>query len=95
MSVKILIKRQISRDKLQQLRPLILQLRSMAHAQPGYISGETLRSMDNPEQSLVISTWQSVDDWKAWMNNPDRRAVQEEIDFLTGEETDYEIYLYG
>ncbi len=59
MLVKVLIKRKVTQEKEAALLDLITQLRTLASRQPGYISGETLRSADNPEEYLVISTWQA------------------------------------
>ena len=60
MAVKIVIRRKVPGKKEKELLPLLIQLRALATAQPGYISGETLRNMDNPEEYLVISRWKSV-----------------------------------
>lgn len=95
MAVRIIIRRKVPKEKEPELRPLLLALRSKATAQPGYISGETLRNVDNPEEYLVISTWQSVDVWKAWQSSQERKHIQSEIDALLGEETDYGVYFYS
>ena len=95
MAVKILIKRKIPADKAKQMIPLFRKMRSMATNQAGYISGETLKRLDAPGEFLVISTWHSSDDWKAWLQSEERKKIQAEIDVLLGGETDYEIYHYG
>ena len=95
MGVKIIIKREVPTDKQDELRPLLLKLRSMASTQPGYISGVTLRHIDRPQEYLVISTWQSKEDWEAWFNNPKRQELQGQVDALLGQETSYDVYLYG
>jgi heme oxygenase (mycobilin-producing) len=94
MSAKILIKRRVPADKEEQLINLIKRLRSIAVAQPGYISGETLRSAENADEYLVISTWQSVEDWKAWEASKDRVEIQGQIDKLLGEKTTCNVYYY-
>ena len=95
MAVKVLIKRSVSQDQARALIPLVRQMRASAATQAGYITGETLRSLDNPEEFLVISTWQSSDDWKNWLKSEERNKVQDKIDDLLGGETDYEIFHYG
>ena len=95
MAIKIIIKRNVPKGKEAELLPLLVKLRSLATAQPGYISGETLRNVDDPEDYLVISTWQSVDDWNRWLSNKQRAEIQEKIDTLLGKETKYTTYLYG
>ena len=95
MSVKILIKRKVPENKAKKMLPLFRKMRVMANAQPGYISGETMRRLDRPDEFLVISSWQSSDDWEKWMQSKERKDVQSKIDALLGGETQYEIYHYG
>lgn len=95
MATKILIKRKIPQDLRAQVRDdLIRRLRKLAVVQKGYISGETLRSVDHPDEYLVISTWQDPAAWKAWQTNPERIELQKQIDALLGKPTEYEMYEY-
>ena len=95
MAVKIFIRRTVPRDKAKEMIPLFRQMRASATTQPGYISGETMRSMDNPEDFMVISTWQTREDWEQWLKSEDRNKVQSKIDDLLGGTTHYELFHYG
>ncbi len=95
MAVKIIIRRRVPKEREPGLLPLLIEMRSKATAQPGYISGETLRNVGDPEDYVVISTWQSEEVWKAWASSKDRAQIQEKIDALLGGTTDYGIYFYG
>ena len=53
------------------------------------------RGADNPTEYLVIGTWQSLEDWKRWAGSRDRIELQEQIDALLGEKTEYKAYYYG
>jgi len=92
MSVQVMIKRKWKVDKPQDLLPLLEKLHDRAKKQTGYISGETLRSIEDPEDFLVISKWESVDDWKKWLTSKERRDIQGRVDSLIGEKTFYEVY---
>ena len=92
MSVKIFIKRIVPEGKVPELTVLLKRLRSVTLMQPGYISGQTLKRLDQPGDSMVISTWRSIEDWNDWVKNNKRIAIQKEIDDLLGSETEYEIY---
>jgi heme-degrading monooxygenase HmoA len=94
MAVKIMIKRKVSSEKLSELLPYLKYLRVLAMSQDGYIGGETLKRIDDPEELLVVSTWQSIDHWKTWFENPERNNLQEKIDSLLGMKTEYCIYSY-
>ena len=93
--IKVHIKRKVPPAKMKDLHLLINELRSVTMGQPGYISGETLKRIDSPGKYLVISTWQSLDDWRQWVVSRERIEVQNEIDARLEEETIYEIYQYG
>jgi heme-degrading monooxygenase HmoA len=95
MAIKIIIKRRVPKDKSAELLPLFIQLRALATAQPGYISGETLRNIDDPKEFLVIGTWQSLDNWQSWVSSKQRAEIQEKVDALLGERTEYSSYFYG
>jgi len=92
--LKAIIKRTVPVGKEKEMLGLITQMRTMAACQAGYISGETLRSTENPEQLMVISIWSSEDDWKAWLASDDRKEIQAKIDKISGAETVYETYYY-
>jgi len=92
MAVKIFIKRKMAESHVLELTSLLKKLRALTLDQPGYISGETLRRVDKPGESMVISTWTSVDEWNKWVNNEKRIDIQSKIDQLLGEETEYAIY---
>ena len=92
MTVKIFIKRTVTEHSVGELSILLRRLRSVTLMQPGYISGQTMKRLDKPDECLVISNWRSVEDWENWLNNPKRMSIQDEIDALLGSETVYEIY---
>lgn len=95
MSVKVLITRTVPIDKGRDMLQLFREMRSLANAQPGYISGETLKSNDRPDVFLVISTWESAEAWNEWLLSKDRQAIQAKIDGLLGGRTHYELFHYG
>jgi heme-degrading monooxygenase HmoA len=93
MAVKILIKRSIGQGVAPVVRPLIFELRAHAMKQPGYISGETLKCIDSPGEYLVISTWQSLDDWNKWSTSQERKILEDKIDSVTGKATEFTTYV--
>ena len=92
MTVKIFIKRKVSPTNASELTVLLKKLRSLTLSQSGYIYGETLKRVDQQDESMVISTWRSLDDWNGWVKNGERIAIQDEIDRLLGEKTEYAVY---
>lgn len=95
MAIKVLIKRRIPEKFYDpQFGDLVRQLRGLVLSQKGYISGETLRRIDDPRDYLVVATWQDVASWEAWKASPMRAEVQKQIDALLGVPTEYAAYEY-
>ena len=92
MPVHVIIKRKLQIQKPKKLMPLLTELRTRAKEQPGYIGGQTLRNVDSPEEYMVISTWETTDDWKKWQQSEERRDLQGQVDSLIGERTFYEVF---
>ena len=92
MAIKVLITRTVPPDKARETLKLLRKLRSLAFTQPGYLSGETLKSNDRPDVYKVISTWRSDVDWEKWLRSKERQEIQSKIDALLGGETSYEIF---
>jgi heme-degrading monooxygenase HmoA len=78
--VKVLVERKIAGKNVGEIVRSLRQLRVQAMQQPGYISGETLHAADDPNFYLVISTWESLEQWQDWFNNPLRQKLAAEID---------------
>ena len=95
MSIKALIKRTVPQDKARNILHLFMEMRTLATTRPGYISGETMKSIDTPDVYLIISTWESADAWEKWLLSKERQAIQGKIDALLGGKTTYEIFQYG
>jgi heme-degrading monooxygenase HmoA len=80
---------------LPKLSEMLKELRTMAHQQPGYISGETLRNVNDPNEYLVISTWKSLAAWQQWLANEKREELEGRVDALIGSSTVYKVFSYG
>jgi heme-degrading monooxygenase HmoA len=83
--IKVMIERHCQPGKETQLIDLLLELRSAAMRQHGYITGETLREAENPSVFMVIGTWITLEAWRVWQTSRQRLAVDEMIDSLLTE----------
>lgn len=93
MAISVMIRRTFNdSEKATRLAPLIVKLRSLATIQPGYISGRTFRCLDCAGEYLVISTWNTLDDWNRWCDTEARKALMQQVNDLLGEKTEYRIY---
>ncbi len=94
MAIKIVIRRRIPKAKETQALPLLLELRSKAIIQAGYISGKTLRNIYDMEDYVFLSTWKSVNHWKVWEASMERKEIQGKIKNLLGDKDTFNAYFY-
>ncbi len=92
MQVKIISRRLFKIDHKENLIPLLKKLREHAESQQGFISRGTYSSLNDPGEYLVISEWESADQWIEWMNLKETRDIQGDIDSLIGEKTFFDVY---
>ncbi|UCG20193.1 MAG: antibiotic biosynthesis monooxygenase [Deltaproteobacteria bacterium] len=94
MAIRVLIERKIVPENQPSLNSLLMKLRGKALLAKGYISGETLRSLDDPTEYLVISTWNSLNDWKRWESDKERQEIQNQIDSLLRAPSLHRVFIY-
>lgn len=95
MAVKVLIAREFKEDKVEEAYKLLMELRSMATLQNGYLSGQTIVSTKNPRKLVVISTWVSQKRWEQWCQDQRRKDFIKKLEpFLTAPEQ-VEVFLVG
>jgi len=92
MAVKVIIERRVPKGKDTDLANLMREMRAKAMFARGYISGETLRAHDDPTLYVVISTWRSVDEWKAWEASPERKETQTKIDAILETKAQHRVF---
>ena len=94
MAIRVLIERKIVPENQPSLNNLLMKLRGKAMLAKGYISGETLRSLDDSTEYLVISTWNTLDDWKKWESDQERQDIQGQIDNLLRVPSVHRVFVY-
>jgi heme-degrading monooxygenase HmoA len=95
MNAKILIKRKFKKGKQKEVLALLRELRSGALNQPGYISGQTLTSTENPRTMMVIGTWQNMESWYNWKRNSTRQTLEQMLETYQVESTEYQEFKVG
>ena len=82
MAVKVIIDRKVKKGKEPGFANLLRGMRGKAISCKGYISGETLRALNDPNNYIVIFTWLSVEDWNNWEKSPERKRIHNKIEKL-------------
>ena len=92
MAVHVIIKRKFKMNQPEKIIPLLKKLNERAQKQPGCISKVTLQSTEDLGEYLVVSVWETVEDWNKWFINPERKEIQDQVDSVIGERTFYEVF---
>lgn len=92
MAVHVVIKRRFRMNQSEKLISLLKELNNRAKVQPGYVSTNILQSTEDLGDYLVVSEWDTEEDWKNWFLNPQRKEIQDEVDSMIGERTFYEVF---
>ena len=95
MAVKVFIKRVVKKGQTEAVVKLLMDVRSQALEQQGYISGETLVNHYDPCNIAVVSTWQTIDDWIRWQESDQRAAIEDQLESLQEMHANFEIYDLG
>ena len=96
MAVGVLIKRVTNHGvDAKMLLPLIVELRSLAVRQSGYISGETFFNLDRPEECVVIGRWTSLEHWQQWKMDKRRIELVDNIEKQLERKAEYNFYGIG
>jgi heme-degrading monooxygenase HmoA len=95
MAVKVLIKRKIKNGKLSEASKLLIKARYAAMGQQGYISSETLTDCNEPNNVVVVSMWQNIEDWNHWKKSDLRSEIEIGFESLLDGSTKYEAYNLG
>lgn len=95
MSVKILIKRKFRKEALKDAADMLIKARTNAMGNKGYISTETLVDFDDPQSVLIISMWQTKEDWDNYSESETRRVHEEKYAQMFEGPTEYQTYTIG
>jgi heme-degrading monooxygenase HmoA len=95
MQAKVIIKRKFIKGKKREIIALLRELRSGALQQPGYISGETLSPIKDPQTLVVIASWQDIESWIAWRENDTRKTLERMLETYQETSSEYQELILG
>ena len=95
MSVKILIRRKFKKEALQNASAMLIKARTNAMGNKGYISTETLVNYDDPQSVLILSMWQSKEDWDSYRDSDTRKEHEDKYADMFEGSTEYEVFRVG
>ena len=94
MIVKIFIQSKSNPAKEKEFKQLLQELRTKAMQAEGFISGETMQSVEDPSVHLTIGTWKSITNWNSWINSHESKAIQDKFRQVLIEPVKMTLYRY-
>lgn len=79
MMIRVLIERKIAQGLEHYYDCTIKRTISSVVKAPGCIGGESLKDAQNSSRRIVMSKWNSLEDWENWYQSDTRRKVVAEI----------------
>lgn len=63
----------------------IRKVKPIAARQPGFISSNTYVDAADPCHVVIISTWETRENWRTWDESPERAATRPQLEPLLAE----------
>jgi len=95
MAIKVLTVRRFKEDRVEEGHKLLKVLRAAGTLRSGFVTGQTLISVNDPQKLLVMSTWTDQKAWEAWQASPKRKEIAEKIVELLDTPEQVEIFFVG
>ena len=68
--------------KGEDIRPLLLKLRTSAMQYQGFVSAENLFNDKDSSLIILISTWETSEYWRLWEESKIKQQLQQQIETL-------------
>ena len=91
--VKVLITRKYDKDQTIMLQPLLKDLYVKVNLHRGFVSAESLVSQQDPTEHLIISKWNSIEDWIDYNESEDIQSLRNMIDQVLGQQTSRKVFI--
>ncbi len=95
MPIKVLIKRRFKQGYVNEVNKVIKEIRFGAMDQEGYITSETMWDHEDPYRVVIASNWRSIENWNKWKNSDLRKSLEQKLEEVLIDETEYEIFDLG
>ncbi len=75
--IKVMIERQIAIDLEEHYQQRANSTLQTAMASHGFISGESLQDMDNPNHRIIFANYRTRQDWQNWYLSSARQEIMD------------------
>lgn len=79
MTILVLTTRRFKDEFVHEAHYHNAEMRALATVQPGYVSGKTITNLYDPNEMLIISTWDSKEEWDDWYKSDERKKYYKKL----------------
>ena len=79
MAIKVLISRRFKNEFVHEAHYHNAEMRALATVQPGYVSGKTIINLYDPNEMIIVSTWESKEEWDDWYKSNERKEYYKKL----------------
>ncbi len=80
--IRVIIERFIAESLESNYEVTAKQTLQKAIQAPGFISGESLKDIQNKRHRVVLCNWRSLQDWQVWLSSPERKGMMDELNLM-------------
>ncbi len=73
--IKVMIERQIAMDLAEHYQLRAKSTLQTAMNSHGFISGESLQDMDDPNHRIIFANYRTLRDWQQWYHSSERKEI--------------------
>jgi heme-degrading monooxygenase HmoA len=79
MTILVLTTRRFKDEFVHEAQYHNAEMRALATVQPGYVSGKTITNLYDPNEMLIISIWESKEEWDDWYKSDERKKYYKKL----------------
>ena len=80
--IRVIIERTIAETMESTYEDTAKETLQQAIRAEGFISGESLRDVDNPRHRIVLCKWRSQTDWDHWFHSNERKEMMNKLNLM-------------
>jgi heme-degrading monooxygenase HmoA len=84
--IRVIIERVIAETLEANYEDTAMEILQRSVRAPGFISGESMRDLNNPRHRFVLCKWRSAADWNLWYDSPERRELMDRLNLMLAQE---------
>lgn len=80
--IRVIIERTIAESMESTYEQLAKGTLQQAVTADGFISGESLRDIENPRHRVILCKWRSQADWDRWFSSAERKDMMAQLSLV-------------